>query len=154
MKKIEQIKKELEDFGNNHKACEGGLEAIKGDTLLELFNNISIYIYWCKNSNEKTMELNNIFDNELVIENNVLLCNCTGLNYITIPDSIISIGDFAFQNCTKLKSITIPNSVTYIGEYTFANCTELTSITIPASITSIDEGTFRGCNENLKIIRL
>jgi|GEM_PF-198985 len=57
----------------------------------------------------------------------------------TIPNSVTSIGDFAFSYCTSLTSITIPNSVTDIGSYAFQDCTSLTSITIPSSVTSIGD---------------
>ena len=33
-----------------------------------------------------------------------------------IPDSVTSIGDYAFSYCTRLTSITIPDSVISIGE--------------------------------------
>ncbi len=71
--------------------------------------------------------------------------NCTGLTSITIGNSVTSIGDDAFYNCTGLTSITIPNSVTSIGRYAFYNCTGLTSITIPNSVTSIGRYAFDGC---------
>lgn len=44
-----------------------------------------------------------------------------------IPDSVTSIGDWAFSYCTALASITIPDSVTSIGEYAFYNCKSLKS---------------------------
>ena len=169
MKKIEQIKKELEDFGKKHNACKDGLELIKGNTLIELFNNICEYIDWCRNNEIKEKEFNNIFDNDLVIEDGILLCNCINSESIIVPNSVTSIGDYAFYNCKKLTSITIPNSVTLIGDYTFGNsglksiiipnsvtsigdfafrnCTKLTSVTISNSVTTIRRGTFRYCYE-------
>ena len=41
-------------------------------------------------------------------------------------------------------SFTIPDSVTSIGDYAFSYCTSLTSLTIPASVTSIGSGAFAG----------
>ncbi len=57
----------------------------------------------------------------------------------SIPDSVTSIEDWAFENCTSLTSVTIPDSVTSIGEYAFSGCKSLTSITIPDSVTSIGD---------------
>jgi len=70
---------------------------------------------------------------------------CMGLTSITIPNSVTSIGKSAFQYCTGLTSITIPSSVTSIENYLFAYCTGLTSITIPNNVTSIGNCSFAGC---------
>ncbi|GAB6393364.1 MAG: leucine-rich repeat domain-containing protein [Treponematales bacterium] len=70
---------------------------------------------------------------------------CGYLTSVTIPASVTSIGDYAFYGCTGLTSITIPASVTSIGNGAFSGCTGLTSITIPASVTSIGNGAFSGC---------
>ncbi len=40
---------------------------------------------------------------------------------ITIPDSVTSISNAAFEGCTELTSITIPDSVTSIDESAFSN---------------------------------
>ena len=59
----------------------------------------------------------------------------------TIPDGIESIAGAAFSYCT-LTSVTIPNSVTSIGKYAFSHSRSLTSVTIPNSVTSIEKGAF------------
>jgi len=60
----------------------------------------------------------------------------------TIPNSVTSIGNYAFYYCTGLTSVTIPDSVTSIGNHAFGDCTSLTSITIPDSVTSIGDSAF------------
>ena len=73
---------------------------------------------------------------------NTLIVGCKGT---TIPNSVTSIGDFAFSVCLSLTSITIPNSVTSIGDFAFSGCSSLTSITIPNSVTSIGMDAFYKC---------
>ena len=71
---------------------------------------------------------------------------CSGLTQITIPDSVTSIGNYAFYNCSGLTSVTIGDSVESIGDGAFYNCSGLTSVTIPDSVTSIGYEAFRGCS--------
>ena len=74
---------------------------------------------------------------------NTLVVGCKNT---TIPNSVTSIGDYAFYECTSLASITIPNSVTSIGDGAFRACSSLTSITIPNSVTSIGRVAFGYCS--------
>lgn len=54
--------------------------------------------------------------------NNKLLTN------LEIPDSVTSIGNYAFYGCSGLTNITIGNSVTSIDENAFQNCSNLDSV--------------------------
>ena len=71
---------------------------------------------------------------------------CSNLTSLTIPDSVTSIGDRTFSLCSNLTSLTIPNSVTSIGNYSFADCSSLPSLTIPNSVTSIGDSAFWNCS--------
>ena len=53
-----------------------------------------------------------------------------------IPDSVTSIGRYAFSGCSSLTSIEIPDSVTSIGDDAFYNCSSLTNITFEGNIPS------------------
>ena len=71
--------------------------------------------------------------------------DCDGLTSVTIPNSFTCIGEDAFSYCDGLTSVTIPNSVTSIGEDAFGWCSGLTSVTIGNSVTSIGDGAFSEC---------
>lgn len=60
----------------------------------------------------------------------------TRFSEIILPDTLTSIGDFAFSSCSNLTSITIPASVTSIGSSIFSSCTGLTDISIASGSTS------------------
>ena len=47
---------------------------------------------------------------------------------LVIPNSVTSIGSYAFVYCNSLTSVVIPDSVTSIGDYAFYNCISLTSV--------------------------
>ena len=70
---------------------------------------------------------------------------CTSLTSVTIPGSVTSIGVYAFDSCASLISVTIPDGVTSIGDSAFDYCTSLTSVTIPGSVTSIGDSVFYHC---------
>ena len=82
-------------------------------------------------------------------ETNVLLAGCKNT---VIPNSVTSIGIFAFSDCIGLTSINIPNSVTSIGEDAFIWCSSLTSVNIPNSVTSIGDWAFFGCSGLTSVI--
>jgi len=69
---------------------------------------------------------------------------CETLVSVTIPNSVLSIGENAFLGC-GLVSIIIPNSVSSIGDWAFNYCSELTSVTIGNNVTSIGIGAFAYC---------
>jgi uncharacterized protein YjdB len=53
---------------------------------------------------------------------------------VNIPNSVESIGSYAFYQCGSLASVTVPNSVTSIGDGAFADCSSLEDITVGWSV--------------------
>lgn len=64
---------------------------------------------------------------------------------ITIPNGVVSIGDYAFYGCEKIISVVIPEGVVSIGKDAFKYCSNLTDITLPDSVKHIGDGAFDYC---------
>ena len=104
--------------------------------------------------------------------------NCTLLTYVNLPDTLTSIGGYAFYGCSSLAEITLPDTltsieystfsrctsltrlvnlkntkVTSIGGYAFYGCSSLAEITLPDTLTSIGSNAFNGCSA-LQYIRI
>ncbi len=76
------------------------------------------------------------------------LCESEGFTSVTIPGTVISIGNSAFERCYSMTDITLPNNLTTIGRNAFEQCSNLISVNIPDSVTEIGDEAFDGC-ENL-----
>ena len=70
---------------------------------------------------------------------------CSNLSDIDLPELITSIATGAFSDCDSLSSIVIPESVTSIDDHVFYGCESLNNIVLPESLTSIGEGAFKYC---------
>ena len=70
---------------------------------------------------------------------------------VTLPKTLLNIGDYAFKECKALKSIVIPDSVTEIGTNAFYNCTSLESVKLPKKLKTISSSLFSGCTALTKI---
>ena len=70
---------------------------------------------------------------------------CSQVKTAVIDNGVTGIGDYAFTGCTSLTGVTIPDSVVRIGEGAFW-ATRLASVTIPGSVTSIGSAAFGMCS--------
>ena len=73
----------------------------------------------------------------------------TGMTSLDIGTCVTEITKCAFDNGVSypnLVSVTLPNTLTTIGNGAFQGCDALASITIPDSVTSISDSAFHGCN--------
>ena len=71
----------------------------------------------------------------------------TAITSVTIPETVTTIGSYAFSRCSGITSVTFDGTptVTTIETYAFYNCTALTSFTCPNSVTSL--GTYCFAND-------
>lgn len=64
---------------------------------------------------------------------------------VSIPSTVTYIGNSAFRGCSQLSEIVIPDSVVSIGQYAFS-ASGLVSVDIPDSVTTLDRGAFERCS--------
>ena len=67
----------------------------------------------------------------------------TRLNGITIPSSVLKIGNVAFHNCVYIKNIDIPDTVKAVGDAAFQNCTSLESVKIGKGMRQLNYRLFK-----------
>lgn len=70
-------------------------------------------------------------------------CESRYTGSLTIPDSVVEIGERAFRDCKNLNgTLTLGKNLRTIGEEAFCWCEFTGSLTIPEGITEIADGTF------------
>ena len=77
--------------------------------------------------------------------------NCCPIVNINLPDSIIAIGKKSFAG-TRIEKLKLPQSLIFMGDFAFEECYSLHSITLPRSIEFIGKNPFKGTNRLFSII--
>ena len=70
-------------------------------------------------------------------------CSLNGA--ITLPDSVTSVGDYAFCGSHKISSVDFGSGLREIGEDAFKGCALIDSLELNDRLTSIGAGAFGGC---------
>ena len=128
-------------------SCSGLTSIVvdKGNVTYDSRNNCNAIIETATNTLITGCK-NTIIPNSVTSIGEYAFRGCDGLTSVTIGNSVMSIGRSAFYGCSNLTSVTIPNSVTSIGHSAFCDCSGLTSVTIPNSVTSIGHSAFCDCS--------
>ena len=70
----------------------------------------------------------------------------SAITEMTLPDSLVTLGDMVFYDCRSLKSIKFGEGLEAIGVACFSGCTSLSDITFNDSLKTIGETAFAGCS--------
>ena len=96
-------------------------------------------------SNQATYGCSNltfILHEGLITLGNSCLAVC-GNTDITVPDTVTTIGEYAFNSCNSLTSVTIGAGCTTLGTHPFNWCNVMTSLTIKATTPPTVPSNFR-----------
>lgn len=73
--------------------------------------------------------------------------DCSHITSITLPDSLVRIGEQAFSGCAGLTEFSLPQGVTELSVGSFMGCTELRELSFPQGLTAIGDAAFWGCEK-------
>lgn len=79
--------------------------------------------------------------------------DCIALTAIEIPNSVINIGEGAFEGDLTLRSAVLPNSISRLNSNTFKDCISLATVKLPEDLRYVETGVFSGCT-SLTMIEL
>ena len=74
----------------------------------------------------------------------LLLCPARKSGAFTVPSGIVAIGNEAFAHCAGLTDVAIPESLVRIGDWAF-DSSGLAGIQIPGGVTHVGVGAFSAC---------
>ncbi len=77
---------------------------------------------------------------------------CDKLNKLNFPEGITKIGDYALYECSSLAEIKLPESLKTIGAHAFDYCLSLKDVTVPNAVVQIGDGAFMRCKSLSKIM--
>ncbi len=75
------------------------------------------------------------------------------IELVVVPNSVKRIEAYAFWGCDNLDTVVLGKGLSEVGDYAFTNCTGLVQISIPSSATSIGTEAFKDC-ANLKDVTI
>ncbi len=141
----------LKNIGGNVFANTENLQYNQYDNALYLGNDSNPHVVLVKGSDASITSCT-IHQNTKIIYSNAFK-NFNHIESITIPDGVITIGDYSFNYCTSLHNLIIPESVTYIGNYSFYQCWGLRHLVILTNSAPIGLKAFEGCVDLYEVNR-
>ena len=70
---------------------------------------------------------------------------CVNMTEVTLPGTLLLLGEESFYDCASLQRVIIPEGVTLLGISAFEHCVSLTEAVVPASVEDIRGAVFKNC---------
>ena len=71
--------------------------------------------------------------------------DCTSLESITLPSTLVEISKHAFKSCCNLREVIFKEGIQKIGIGAFQFCSSLESIKLPSTVVEICNYAFQSC---------
>ena len=72
---------------------------------------------------------------------------CSSLASVELPDTVTSVGSYAFARCTSLPAaLEVPAGVTSVGDSAYEDCAQATSLSLPPTLSSVGTSAFARCS--------
>lgn len=141
---------EMYDYANNNKSPFYGADmqiGVHEIKIKEGVTSIGSNVFCWLTSLKKISIPNSVLR---IGDSAITTCSMTSLE---IPDSVVEIGEAAFSNNSNLEKVVLSKNITTISADMFYNCQKLTDIKIPDSVREIGLGAFGECS-NLKELKI
>ena len=70
---------------------------------------------------------------------------CSWVETLSLPEGLLSVGDYAFQDCTGLRAAHLPEGLESLGYGAFQGCTSLEEASVPGSVGTVTGAAFFNC---------
>lgn len=108
--------------------------------------NMTAAVVRCSSDSPSFIVIPKILQNKFLVTHiNDMAFICKDIHSISLPDSLVSIGDNAFERCFYLKKVTGGENITSIGVSAFENCKNLCEFETFGKVTRINDCVFKNC---------
>ena len=112
-------------------------------TVSGTLNSDDIYTIQSRLTGLLTIDMSDV---EMAALPNDMFRNRYALQQVVLPNSLTSIGQYAFYGCYNLQDMVLPATLKYIYTYAFCNCDNFEHVVIPEGVTTVGSNAFEGCD--------
>lgn len=112
-----------------------------------LYNKEMTDLIWCDRTKKEALSI------PLSVTNIAAYAfqNCRDLAGVEIPASVVTIGDFAFNECAAIEEVLLPEGLIELGSHAFQGCVAVTNLIVPRKVATVYNWTFAGMTNLMEV---